>query len=63
VSNWHGSRLVEAAERGTVVAGMMQTATVWFEREDGTRISWAGPFTMTESQRRAYCSQRVLDGC
>ena len=33
---------------------MMQTATVWFEREDGARISWAGPFTMTDAERRAY---------
>ncbi len=33
---------------------MMQTATAWLEREDGARISWAGPFTMTEAQRRAY---------
>ena len=33
---------------------MMQTATAWLEREDGTRISWAGPFAMTEARRRAY---------
>ena len=32
----------------------MQTATVWFEREDGTRISRAGPFTMTDVRRQAY---------
>ena len=33
---------------------MAQTATVWFERRDGERFSWAGPVTMTEAQRRAY---------
>ncbi len=33
---------------------MGQTATAWFEREDGAKFSWAGPFTMTEDRRRAY---------
>ncbi len=31
----------------------MQTATAWFEREDGAGFSWAGPFEVMEDRRRA----------